>query len=103
MLNVSREHNVKRWDSYYIIHQILEEALPLGKYLNKGGAMSYEGYFDSIIKIWYSKTKKTPTLKRDMKVVLQQFEASLQYEEIPEDRIEDLKRKFKKIYDEVYD
>lgn len=65
--------------------------------------MSYEGYFDSIIKIWYSKKKKTLTLKRDMKVILQQFETSLQYDEIPKDRIEDLKKKFKKIYHEVYD
>ena len=65
--------------------------------------MSYDGYFDSIIKIWYSVEKKTPTLKRDMKVVLKQFETSLQYDEIPKDRIEDLKKKFKKIYHEVYD
>ena len=64
--------------------------------------MSYEGYFDSIIKIWYGKEKKTPTLKRDMKVILQQFETSLQNNEIPEDRIEDLKKKFKKIDYEVY-
>ena len=44
--------------------------------------MSHEGYFDSIIQIWYSKEKKTPTLKRDMKVILQQFEKSLQYDDI---------------------
>lgn len=65
--------------------------------------MSFEGYFDSVIKNWYSKEKKTPTLKRDMKIILQQFETSLQLDEIPEDRIEDLKKKFKKIYYEVYD
>lgn len=65
--------------------------------------MSYEGYFDSIIKTWYSKEKKTPTLKSEMKVVLQQFETSLQFDDIPKDRIEDLKKKFKKIYHEVYD
>ena len=65
--------------------------------------MSFEGYFDSVIKNWYSKEKKTLTLKRDMKIILQQFQASLQYDEIPEDRIEDLKKKFKKIYHEVYD
>ena len=65
--------------------------------------MSYEGYFDSVIKTWYDKEKKTPMLKRDMKIILQQFETSLQYNEIPKDRIEDLKKKFKKIYYEVYD
>ena len=65
--------------------------------------MSFEGYFDSVIKNWYSKEKKTPTLKRNMKIILQQFETSLQHDEIPEDKIEDLKKKFKKIYYEVYD
>lgn len=65
--------------------------------------MSYEGYFNSVIKAWYSKEKKTPALKRDMKVVLQQFEISLLHNEIPEDKIEDLKKQFKKIYHEVYD
>lgn len=65
--------------------------------------MSYEGYFDSVIDTWYSIKKKTPTLKRDMKVILQQFETSLKYDEIPKDRIEDLKKKFKEIYWEVYE
>lgn len=64
--------------------------------------MSHEGYFDGIIETWYDKEKKTPALKRDMKIILQQFETSLQFDEIPKDRIEDLKKKFKKIYNEVY-
>lgn len=64
--------------------------------------MSYEGYFDSVIKIWYSKKKKTPTLKSEMKDVLRQFEKSLWLDNIPNDRVEDLKKKFKKIYHEVY-
>lgn len=76
---------------------------PPRRHLNKGGIMSYEGYFDGIIRTWYSKEKKTPTLKKEMKVILQQFKTSLQYNEIPKDRIEDLKKKFKKIYYEVYD
>ena len=81
----------------------LGDALLLDVVPYKGGIMSHEGYFDSVIKTWYSKEKKTPTLKRDMKIVLQQFETSLQYDEIPKDRIEDLKKKFKKMYHEVYD
>jgi len=64
--------------------------------------MSYEGYFESVIKLWKEAKKKTPTMKRDMKIVMEQFETSLKYDEIPADRIEDLKRKFKEIYYEVY-
>ena len=65
--------------------------------------MSYEGYFDSILRIWYSKEKHTPTLKQDMKEVLRQFETSIQYEEIPAERIKDLTTEFNKIRKEVYD
>lgn len=65
--------------------------------------MSYEGYFDSILRIWYNKEKLTPTLKRDMREVLRQFEASIQYGEIPTERIKDLTTAFNKIRKEVYD
>ena len=65
--------------------------------------MSYEGYFDSIIKIWYGKEKKTPTLKRDMRIIFQQFQTSVDCGEIPKDKVEELRRKFKEIYHEVYD
>ena len=64
--------------------------------------MSHEGYFDSILRIWYSKEKYTPTLKRDMKEVLRQFETSIQYGEIPAERIKDLTTAFNKIRKEVY-
>ena len=65
--------------------------------------MSYEGYFDRIIELWYAKEKCTPTLKRDMKEVLNQFETSVKCGEIPEERIKDLTEKFSKIRKEVYD
>lgn len=65
--------------------------------------MSYDGYFEGVIRIWKEAKKKTPTMKRDMKMVLQQFDTSLQYDEIPEDKIPGLKRSFKEIYHEVYD
>ena len=64
--------------------------------------MSIVGYFDSVIRIWYEKEKHTPTMKSDMKDILRQFRVSLDHEEIPEDRIEDLKEKFRRIHDEVY-
>ena len=65
--------------------------------------MSYEGYFDSILRIWYNKEKHTPALKRDMREVLRQFETSIQYEEIPIERVKDLTVAFNKIRKEVYD
>ena len=65
--------------------------------------MSYEGYFDSVINIWKNKEKKTAALKRDMKVIFQQFQTSVDCGEIPKDKVEELRRKFKEIYHEVYD
>lgn len=67
--------------------------------------MSIEGCFDSIIRIWYDKnTKHTPTLKREMKEVLRLFQASRDFfEEIPEDRVDDLTRTFNEIRKEVYE
>jgi len=64
--------------------------------------MSFEGYFDSVIKQWYTLEKRTPTLKRDMQNVIRQFQTSLEYGEIEESRIADLKYKFDKISREVY-
>lgn len=65
--------------------------------------MSYDGYFDRIIELWYAKEKCTPTIKRDMREVLHQFETSVAHEEIPKERIKDLTEKFSKIHKEVYD
>lgn len=65
--------------------------------------MSFEGYFDSVIKQWYTLEKRTPTLKRDMQNVIRQFQTSLEYGEIEESRIADLKYKFDKISREVYE
>ena len=65
--------------------------------------MSFEGYFDSVIKQWYTLEKRTPTLKRDMQNVIRQFQTSLEYGEIEESRISDLKYKFDRISREVYE
>lgn len=64
--------------------------------------MSYEGYFESVLRIWKAADKKTAAMKSDMKTVMEQFNTSLRYDEIPEDKIEGLKQQFKDIYYEVY-
>lgn len=64
--------------------------------------MSIEGYFDSVIDIWYRYPKHTKCMTEDMKTVIRQFNQSIAYEDISEGRIKDLTDKFNKIYKEVY-
>lgn len=63
--------------------------------------MSVTGYFESILDTWKT-IKRTPTVKRDMKIVLGQFDTAVRCNEIDEDRLEYLKKEFKRIYNEVY-
>lgn len=65
--------------------------------------MSIDGYFESVINIWKHAPKHTPAMKRDMKVVMEQFNTSIKHDEIPEDKVNKLKSEFKDIYHEVYD
>lgn len=65
--------------------------------------MSFESYFDSIINLWNTIEKRTPTLKKEMRTVLRQFETSVKCGEIPKERIKDLTEKFSKIRKEAYD
>ena len=64
--------------------------------------MSIEGYFKGVIRNWKSVEKRTPTLKNDMKIIINQFNISVADGDIPNDLVEELKKEFKKIYDEVY-
>lgn len=64
--------------------------------------MSVTGYFESILQTW-KEIKHTPTVKRDMKIVLGQFDTALKNGELEEDRIKYLQSQFKDIYNEVYD
>lgn len=57
-------------------------------------------YFKSIIKTWEDKEKHTPTMCRDMKEVIRQFD-SVQDELLP-DQLAYLKPVFNEIYKEVY-
>jgi hypothetical protein len=63
--------------------------------------MSIEGFFDITISLWRDRKKTTPTIKKEMKEVIRQFEMALDNGEIPKDREEDLKRTFKNIYWEI--
>ena len=66
--------------------------------------MTIEGYYDSVIKQWYSAKKKTPALKKEMRNIINKFYAIRDfYKEIPDERIKDLTEKFSKIRKEVYD
>lgn len=64
--------------------------------------MSIEGYFDSVIDIWYRYPKHTKCMVEDMKTVIRQFETSKSYGDISDDRIKDLSETFNKIHKEVY-
>lgn len=64
--------------------------------------MSVVGYFEGIIDTWKGLEKRTPTVVRDMKEVLRQFQTSLQCGEIPEDKQKYLKDTFYEISREVY-
>lgn len=64
--------------------------------------MSITGYFESILDNWKT-IKRTPTVKRDMKIVLHQFGIAVQHDEIDKDKLEYLKKQFKNIHHEVYD
>ena len=64
--------------------------------------MSYYGYFEGIIDTWNKLEKRTPSIIKDMKEVIRQFNTSLSFKEIPEDKIEYLKKEFNRIYKEVY-
>lgn len=64
--------------------------------------MSIEGFFDITISLWRDRKKTTPTLKKEMKEIIRQFEMALSNGEIPKNREEDLKRTFQNIYREVY-
>lgn len=65
--------------------------------------MSVEGYFRRCIEIWQdSNTKHTPTLKRDMKEIIRQFQQSCFCEELSKEAEEELRIKFDKIYKELY-
>ena len=63
--------------------------------------MSITGYFEGVIREWKTQ-KHTPTFKKNMKEVLRQFDVSLKYNEIDEDKLGSLKYEFKLIRDEVY-
>lgn len=64
--------------------------------------MSVKGYFESIIDIWKKQDKITPAMKKDMKVVLEQFNNTLYYGELTQDEYGALKQQFDTIYKEVY-
>lgn len=64
--------------------------------------MSMTGYFDSVINIWNTTDKRTPTMIKDMKAILRQFDVSMSFAEIDKDRIKDLTDTFNKIRKEVY-
>ena len=64
--------------------------------------MSIEGYFDSVIDIWYRYPKHTKCMVEDMKTVIRQFETSRTLNEIDNDRLKDLSEKFETIRKEVY-
>lgn len=64
--------------------------------------MSVKGYFESIIDTWNKQSKITPAMKKDMKVVLNQFNNTLYYGDLTEDEYGALKQQFDEIYKEVY-
>ncbi len=57
-------------------------------------------YFKSIIRTWESKEKHTPSMCRDMKEVIRQFDST--QDELLPDQLAYLKPVFKEIYKEVY-
>lgn len=60
--------------------------------------MSIAGYYDSVIREWRSQQKKTPSLKKEMRKIIDKFYAIRDYyKEIPEHRIKDLTIAFKEI------
>jgi len=62
--------------------------------------MTIEGYYDSVIKQWYSAEKITPSLKKEMRDIINKFYAIRDfYKEIPANRVDDLTYEFKKIED----
>lgn len=64
--------------------------------------MSVKGYFESIIDTWKKQDKITPAMKKDMKVILDQFNNTLYYGELTQDEYGALKQQFDGIYKEVY-
>lgn len=64
--------------------------------------MSIKGYFESVIDTWKKQSKITPAMKKDMKVVLNQFNNTLYYGDLTEDEYGALKQQFDVIYKEVY-
>ena len=65
--------------------------------------MSYVGYFKGAIENYFNAKKKTPKVKKEAKLLIEQFRISEQYEEFEDIKeYNELKSKIKQIYDEVY-
>lgn len=65
--------------------------------------MSIEGYFDGIIETWNKQEHPTPCMIEDMKTVLKQFKISKAYEDISDNRLQDLTESFERIEKEIYE